>query len=292
MLQNRYWSPIRFITFRLKWLMTKGNDPEHLRHKIGKEMVGRSTRYLDASAELDGSTGDTYRIILPWHIVQILKKYQVPVKEFEKALNLEEGALSLCQKVGIIGTDREVLTAFAESIRASIISYHRMRELGFPRESARYVTPFCIAEAFYVEDVSLNYVINFIGQRSCCRASPEMQSLSAQLYFEVTRKLPVLRGYIGCNGFREGVCPESGVTGHRVPDANGKRSCPFADPDSEVFIPTREELLKGITNKFLNKNDPVRNGQIRAKQLKIMEARIRLYADWGMGDVDEEGFQD
>ncbi len=279
MLQNRYWSPVRFITFRLKWLMTKGNDPEHLRHKIGKEMVGRSTRYLDASAELDGTEGGTYRIILPWHIVQILRKYRVPVREFEKVLNLE---LTHSQEAKFLkplsDNEREILLNFAITMRTSIVAYHRMRELGFPRESARYVVPFCVAEAFYVEDVSLNYVINFIGQRSCCRASPEMQCLSAQLYFEVIKKLPILRGYLGCNGFRDGVCPESGVTGHRVPDARDKRSCPFAEPSSEVFIPTRAELLKGITNRFAKDNPK----GVREKQLKIMEARMKLYADWGV----------
>ncbi len=262
--------------------MTKGNDPEHLRHKIGKEMVGRSTRYLDASAELDGSGGDTYRIILPWHIIQILRKHQVAVKEFETFLNLEYTHSQEAELIKPLSEkEKEILLNFAVTVRTSIAAYHRMRELGFPRESARYVTPFCIAEAFYVEDVSLNYVINFIGQRSCCRASPKMQCLSAQLYFEVIKKLPILRGYLGCNGFREGVCPESGVTGHRVPDANGKRSCPFAEPSSRIFIPTRAELLKGITNRFA-KDDPE---GVREEQLRIMEARMKLYADWGMGRV-------
>jgi len=275
MWDNGYMAPMRLITFRWMLLMTKGNDPEQLRNKIGKEQVGRSTRYLDA-----GDDGK-YRIILPWHILQVLTSQGMTVESFEELIN-NDSRLEKAGKPIDMGGDSMVseLTAlyrFAESVKWGIHAYEELLESGIPRESARYVLPFCMAEAHYIQDVSLDYMDNFIKQRLCVRASPEMRCLASQMYFHLIEALPILWGRVGCSGFRNGLCPESGVTGHRVKDGGGKRSCPFADKESLHYIPTVEEFKEGHVNEH-RAEDPE---AVTERQLDIIEKMAERMARWG-----------
>jgi len=271
MWDNNYMASLRFVQVRHKLQMTKGNDPEHLRNKIGKELTGRSTRYVDPTKTFDGDLGDCYDVILPWHILRILKKYGISTEFYQKCLQLKVPLVQLKDKMEN-ETDSYILSLFTQTIHLSVKRYDALIKNGFPRESARYVLPFNIAEAQYTVQVSLDYIKNFVGQRTCVRASPEMRCLGAQYYFNTVELFPQLRGHLGCNGIIKGVCPESNVTGYRIGEPN-ERTCPFRKYSSRrissVYIPTMDELKRG----FVGSND-------WDKIIGVYEDMNRRFAQW------------
>ncbi len=230
--KNDYGSALEHIIIKFDVKMTKGNACELLEHRIASH-TGYSTRY----AKVDKRYGDTegYEIILPWHL---LKK-----DDSEKAI-------------------------FMESVSKAIETYEKMIGCGVPRESARYILPFCQAVGIYHFTINLRSLLNLLSLRLCVRASPEMRCIASQIYFNLLDQLPILKGLIGCRGFMRGACPEEGVTGVRA----GKQHpvyppCPFKNKNSDIFIPTRSEIH--IASEF-NLN----------KAVKIQEILFKKWASW------------
>lgn len=146
--------------------------------------------------------------------------------------------------------------------------YEELLASGIPKESARYVLPFCLAVGIYHYTINLRSLLNLLGLRLCVRASPEFRCLASQLYFNLMEALPLLRGLVGCRGFMRGACPESDVTGVRV----GKQHpsyppCPFKNSGTDIFIPTLRELRKGVEAKDFNTD-------------RAVEVQERLFKQW------------
>ena len=158
--------------------------------------------------------------------------------------------------------DKEAKDIFMKGIEESFKAYETLINNKIPREIARYVLPFASATAKYHVTINLRSLINFLSLRLCVRASPELRCLASQLYFFLEKELPIIKDKIGCRGYMMSACPESNVTNVRVGD---KLSCPFSNPNSTCFIPTRDQqLVKNI--KDIN---------------KVQKKLYEQYAKWG-----------
>ena len=225
MVENDYGSALEHIIIKFDLKMSKGNAPEFLEHRIVSR-TGFSTRYIEADKGIEKKER-AYEVILPLHLL--------PIREFQRTVN-----------------DAELLK---EGVNVAINRYETLLNRKIPREIARYVLPFAQAVGIYHVTINLRSLLNLLSLRLCVRASPEMRCLASQLYFQLIRNLPEIRGLVGCRGFMRGVCPESGVTGVRA----GKQHpfypvCPFKNSKTEVFIPTKEELRKGLSIEKFNKD--------------------------------------
>jgi len=207
--RNDYGSALEHIIIKFDIKMTKGNAPELLEHRIASH-TGYSTRFSKADRRYADEDG--YEIIVPWHL---LKKEDIPYR------------------------------LWFDTVTKAIRHYEELIGMGIPRESARYVLPFCLAVGIYHMTWNLRSLLNLLSLRLCVRASPEFRCLAAQIYFNLIERLPILEGLVGCRGFMREVCPEKGVTGIRI----GKQHpvyppCPFNYPESDIFIPTRSEIRR------------------------------------------------
>jgi len=169
-----------------------------------------------------------YQIILPWHLLKNKKERKI----------------------------------FLEKIRESLKIYETLLERGIPKESARYILPFCQAVGIYHVTINLRSLLNLLGLRLCVRASPEFRSLASQIYFNLIKKLPIMRGMVGCRGFMRGACPENEV--------REKTNCPFKNPKSKIFIPTIKEIRGKIDFKKLNLKEII----------KVEEKLFKIWAEW------------
>lgn len=235
MVRNDYGSALEHVLVKFDVKMSKGIAPEFLEHRMASHS-GFSTRYLRAD---EGTEKHVYEVIVPWHL---------------------------------LGRDEEdpSVRGFWRAVGEALREYERMLEEGLPREAARYVLPFCQAVGIYHVTLNLRSLLNLLGLRLCVRSSPEFRCLAAQLYFLLLEHLPLLRGLVGCRGFMLRVCPEEGVTGVR----SGKPHpfyppCPFRDPGSEVFLPTKGEMRKSPFDS--------------SKALRVQEELFRKWASWGEG---------
>jgi thymidylate synthase (FAD) len=217
-LENDYSSALEHISIKFTLLMSKGNSPEFLEHRMCSHS-GFSTRYCKAGKD------EVYEIIVPFHLLK----------------------------------DKEAKDIFMKGIEESFKAYETLINNKIPREIARYVLPFASATAKYWCTINLRSLINFIQLRLCVRASPELRSIASQLYFLLEDNLPIIKNKIGCRGFMMSACPEDSVTNVRKGE---KLSCPFSNPNSKCFIPTRtqsEKMTKNILDinkvqKFLYKS--------------------------------------
>lgn len=219
MVRNDYGSVLEHIIIKFDLKMTKGNAPEWLEHRMVSH-TGYSTRYIKVSEGIEKEK-PVYEIIMPWHLLRLLDSDSARKN-------------------------------FLESISKGIETYEKLLESGMPKESARYILPFCQAVGIYHVTINLRSLLNLLSLRLCVRASPEFRCLASQMYFNLTKELPIMRGLVGCRGFMKGACPESDVTGVRI----GKPHpfyppCPFKSEDSDIFIPTIKELRqKGTRGSF------------------------------------------
>ena len=184
---------------------------------------------------------NVYEIILPRDVLKMLKRNEIPVDDYMKYVSG-----GLVTHVPMDNKDRAIWDGFARTIARSLQVYESLLMAGVPRESARYVLPFCQAVGIYHFTMNLRSLINFLGLRLCVRASPEMRALAAQFFFELVEKLPALTYLIGCRGFNMKACPEDNVTGVR----KGKQlpnyaACVFRNAETAVFIPTRLQVEQG-----------------------------------------------
>ncbi len=236
-IKNDYGSALEHIIIKFDIQMTKGNAPELLEHRMASHS-GYSTRYIKAD-EGAGKKEPIYEIVMPLHLL----KEDPDSKNSNKVI-------------------------FLEKIKQSIETYEKFINDGVPRESARYMLPFCQAVGIYHFTMNLRSLLNFLSLRLCVRTSPEMRCLAAQMYFDLIKKLPMIRGMVGCRGFIKGTCPEANVTGVRKGESHPFYPvCLFKNPNFDIFIPTTKELRKGISVGKFNKE-------------KALEAQERVFAKW------------
>lgn len=245
-LKNDYMSAFEHIIVKFDVKLSKGNAPEMLEHRMSSHS-GFSTRYIHpnkSAVELAGKEEDVYEIITPWHLIKTDKMDEI--KEEEREL-------------------------FLKNIESNLEAYEALLTKGLPRESARYILPFCQAVGIYHYTMNLRSLINFLSLRLCVRVSPEMRSITSQIYFNLAEGMPIIKGMLGCRGFMKRACPESGVTGVREGEQHPfYPPCLFKTPESEIYIPTQKELGKGGTFKKFD----------REKAIQAQEFNFRKWADW------------
>ena len=240
--RNDYGSALEHIIIKFDLKMTKGNAPELLEHRIVSHS-GFSTRFVQANKGIEKKE-PVYEIILPYHLLKT-------ENEKQEIKNYREN--------------------FLEKINQSIGTYENFINEGLPRESARYILPFCQAVGIYHYTINLRSLLNLISLRLCVRTSPEFRCLASQLYFNLTNCLPIIKGLVGCRGFMNGVCPESDVTGVRKGEQHPiYPPCLFKNPQTDIFISTFKELKKGAELKKFNKE----------KAIETQEKVFQKWANW------------
>ncbi len=229
--ENDYTSAIEHIIIKFDLKMTKGCAPEFLEHRIVSH-TGYSTRYIKVSEGIDKKV-PAFEIIMPWHL---LKPKDKKTKEKRKI--------------------------FLEKVKENLKIYEKFLNEGLPRESARYILPFCQAVGIYHVTINLRSLLNLLGLRLCVRASPEFRCLASQIYFYLIKKLPIMRGMVGCRGFIRGACPENEV--------RERTTCPFKNPNSKVFIPTIKQIKSAAKLKKINLKETI----------KLQENLFKIWAKW------------
>jgi len=229
--ENDYTSAIEHVIIKFDLKMTKGNAPEYLEHRI-QSHTGYSTRYIKVSEGIHKKTS-AFEIIMPWHLLG---------PKDEKTKN-----------------QRKI---FLENVKENLKNYEAFLSQGLPKESARYILPFCQAVGIYHVTINLRSLLNLLSLRLCVRASPEFRCIASQIYFNLIKKLPIMRGLVGCRGLMRGACPENEV--------RQNTSCPFKNKNSKIFIPTIKEIREGIE---INKTN-------REELLKVKEEIFRKWASW------------
>ncbi len=233
-IKNDYGSALEHIIIKFDIQMTKGNAPELLEHRMASHS-GFSTRYIQANKGMEKKE-PVYEIIVPFHLLD--------------------------------DQNQESQRIFLEKIEQSIETYEKFINEGLPRESARYMLPFCQAVGIYHFTINLRSLLNLLSLRLCVRTSPEMRCLAAQLYLNLTKKLPIIKGMVGCRGFVKGTCPEANVTGVREGEQHPFYPvCLFKNPQADIFIPTVKELRQGVKIGKFNRE-------------KAVEVQERVFAKW------------
>ncbi|MBN2250826.1 MAG: FAD-dependent thymidylate synthase [Candidatus Altiarchaeota archaeon] len=237
---NDYRSALEHVIVKFDVKMSKGNAPEFLEHRAGISHSGYSTRYIEVSGGVDKEE-PAYEVIAPFHLL---------TREMKDA-----------------GMDKSIL----DGLESSVGKYVELLSKGAPREIARYVLPFAQAVGVYHVSMNLRSLLHMLSLRLCVRSSPEFRCIAAQLYLDLVEAMPLLKGLVGCRGFMNGTCPESGVTGVRSgPQHPFYPPCIYRGPDSEIYIPTTRELRKGASVKGFNK----------ARAVEAQENLYRKWADW------------
>jgi thymidylate synthase (FAD) len=245
-LRNDYTSAFEHIIIKFDVKVAKSIAPELLEHRMSSHS-GFSTRYVHpnkSALALEYKEEDVYEIITPWHLIASEK--MSPEKIAQRAI-------------------------FFGNIKNNLRAYEDLLSSGLPRESARYILPFCQAVGIYHFTINMRSLLNFLSLRLCVRVAPEMRSIASQLYFLLIQELPITKNLIGCRGFMKRACPESDVTGVRT----GKQHpyyppCLFKSPGSDIYIPTQKELAAGGTFKKFD----------REKAVQAQEFNFRKWADW------------
>ena len=245
--RNDYGSALEHIIIKFDLKMTKGNAPELLEHRITSHS-GFSTRFVQANKGIEKKEL-VYEIILPWHLI----KNQKSKSKISKSQN------------------QDFKKIFLEKISQSIEAYENFINEELPRESARYILPFCQAVGIYHITINLRSLLNLLSLRLCVRTSPEFRCLVSQMYFNLTEQLPIMKGLIGCRGFMRKVCPEAGVTGVRK-GVQHPVYPPylFRNSKSEIFIPTWKETMERTGKSSFDID----------KAIKAQEKNFQKWANW------------
>ncbi len=228
--ENDYSSALEHVVFTFEIHgLSKGNAAELLEHRIASH-TGRSTRY---------QSEEGFDFVLPPAISQILREQGIAEEEYKKAI-VENRKIDLKDAKA-----KEILEEYAEVIRKTREAYSKLVNLA-GKESARYALPFSVHTA-YTYTINLRSLINLLGLRLCVRASPEMRCLAANIYLAVREKFPAIN-MIWCRGYNLAACPEN-----EVRDSPQGKECPFKNPDSDIFIPTKKQIRAGIKLKPFNR---------------------------------------
>ena len=237
-IDNDYGSSLEHVIIKFDIKITKGSAPELLEHRMSSH-TGWSTRYIQANQGIEKET-PAYEIIVPWHLLGEKNK----------------------EKKGI----------FLERVRDSLEKYEEFINDGLPRESARYLLPFCQAVGIYHFTMNLRSFLNLLSLRLCVRVAPEFRCITSQLYFLLEKELPIMEGVVGCRGYMGGVCPESNVIGVREGEQHPVYPpCPFRNPSVDTFIPTKKEVTQGIDKKEFNRKKAVNNQKLIFKKWAAWE---------------------
>ena len=231
-LENDYSSALEHIifTFEIRGL-SKGNSAELLEHRIASH-TGRSTRYINES---------NFDFVIPPIVSEILKKYNVYEEEYKNVIEQNINIFT-----NIPEKELKIIELFGKSIANNKTIYKSLLELNVPKESARYVLPFSI-HTTYTYTINLRSLINLLGLRLCVRASPEMRCLASNIYIKIRTLLPEINN-VWCRGYNNSICPENEVRN----SIQGKE-CSFKILESNIFIPTKKDIQKGINLKPINK---------------------------------------
>jgi len=225
MVENDYGSILEHILIKFDLKMTKGCAPEFLEHRIVSH-TGYSTRYIKVSQGIGKEAPNFYEVILPLHLLKKNEKFK------ELILRSNENSIKI---------------------------YDDLISQGIKKEIARYVLPFSQAVGIYHVTINLRSLLNLLSLRLCVRASPEFRCIASQIYFNLIKKLPIMRGLVGCRGLMRGACPENEV--------REKTDCLFQNRNSKIYIPTIKEMRKGLK---------IKNFDLK----KVIEVQERLFRKW------------
>lgn len=132
-----------------------------------------------------------------------------------------------------ISDKKEFLQLYHIALDQAIKFYEELRHYGVSREISRYILPISI-KTRYIWTINARSLINFLGLRLCCRASPEMQEMARKI-LKLTREVcPEIFNRIECRGYNLGVCPEN---------ENRPRFCYHPE------IPSKKEIKKTWKNR-------------------------------------------
>ena len=128
--------------------------------------------------------------------------------------------------------DEPARRIYEEAMERARTAYKKLREMGVPREYARYVLPMA-THSHYILTMNARSLINFLSLRLCVRASPEMRELAMRMLEICRKEYPQIFNGVFCRGVTQGTCPENEFR---------PKECPFRDK-----IPTRKEIrMRGI----------------------------------------------
>jgi len=105
---------------------------------------------------------------------------------------------------------KEFLQLYQIALDQSIKFYEELRHYGVSREIGRYILPMAL-KTRYIWSINARSLINFLGLRLCCRASPEMQKMAREILKYAREVCPEIFNHIECRGYNLGVCPENEV---------------------------------------------------------------------------------
>ncbi len=167
--------------------------------------------------------------------------------------------------------DNPRVVLFLTAMKNSVNIYENLLKIGVKRETARYSLSFAHAAGKYHYTINLRSLMNLLSMRLCVRSSPEFRCIAAQLYFNLVKEMPIIRGMVGCRGFLRGACPESNVTGVRKgKQLSGYHPCPFKNSNTNIYIPTKSQLRDGLTVQKFNLD----------LAAKLQEKIFKKWASW------------
>lgn len=97
---------------------------------------------------------------------------------------------------------------FLEAIGHSIEAYNKLKELGVPREDARFVLPNA-TQTNMVVTMNARSLLNFFRLRCCLRAQWEIRELANRMLKLVRGKMPKVFEKAGAPCQVDGICPEN-----------------------------------------------------------------------------------
>lgn len=124
---------------------------------------------------------------------------------------------------------------FRGAMNSADETFGKLTAAGIKKDDARLVLPLA-THCSYLWTINANALINFLGLRLCPRSYIEIQQMAEQTYAQCLEVMPELFKFVGCRGVTMRLCPEGAARNSKsVP-------CPYKDPNSDVFIPTREDV--------------------------------------------------
>lgn len=106
-----------------------------------------------------------------------------------------------------VAANSAALAEFSGAMEMAAAAYHRLAEMGIPREDARFVLPNA-CETKIVVSMNARALLNFFAHRICRRAQWEIRLLAEAMLDEVRPVAPVLFEVAGPSCETEGVCHE------------------------------------------------------------------------------------
>ncbi len=106
-----------------------------------------------------------------------------------------------------IANSEEAIALYREHIGKSVDIYHKLIDMGIPREDARFLIPQAVASPIMVT-MNARELIHFFGLRLCTHAQWEIRQAAALMLNEVKRVAPIIFDGVGPRCVMLGYCPE------------------------------------------------------------------------------------